>query len=99
MDLLEAHLKYLVVRQWRSNEFYCTLFFLETTNIPEFNHLPKWWDQRARGLGGEIGRPMSCGGEENVLCLRSDRYYGDDIFFHEAAHNVAVSSLFHYIKI
>jgi len=61
----------------------------QTTTIPEFSHLPAWWNQRARGLGGVLGRPISCGGEENVLCLRQDRYYGDDIFFHEAAHGVA----------
>lgn len=61
----------------------------QTTTIPEFSHLPAWWNQRARGLGGVLGRAVSCGGEENVLCLRQDRYYGDDIFFHEAAHGVA----------
>jgi len=65
-------------------------FLLETTTIPEFSHLPNWWNQRARGLGGVLGRPISTGGEENVLCLRQDRYFGDDIFFHEASHGVAV---------
>ena len=58
--------------------------------MPEFSHLADWWNQRARGLGGTLHIPMSCGGEENLMCLRSDRYYGDDIFFHEAAHAVAV---------
>ncbi|XP_065062838.1 uncharacterized protein LOC135689516 [Rhopilema esculentum] len=61
----------------------------ELTRIPEFSHLPAWWNQRARGLGGTLHIPVSCGGEENLLCLRQDRYYGDDIFFHEAAHAVA----------
>lgn len=61
----------------------------QTTTIPEFSHLPAWWNQRARGLGGVLGRPISTGGEENILCMRKDRYYGDDIFFHEAAHGVA----------
>jgi len=32
---------------------------------------------------------VSCGGEENLLCLKEDRSHGDDIFFHEAAHAVA----------
>ncbi|XP_057301129.1 uncharacterized protein LOC130635707 [Hydractinia symbiolongicarpus] len=64
-----------------------------TTTIPEFSHLPSWYNQRARGLGGVLGRPISTGGEENLLCLRQDRYYGDDIFFHEAAHNVAEVAL------
>jgi len=64
-----------------------------TTTIPEFSHLPNWWNKRARGLGGVLGRPMSCGGEENVLCLPQDRYRGDDIFFHESAHNVAEVAL------
>lgn len=52
--------------------------------------MPKWWDTRARGLGGVLGRPISTGGEENLLCLSKDRYRGDDIFFHEASHGVAV---------
>lgn len=72
------------------------LFSIETTTIPEFSHLPAWWNTRARGLGGVLGRAVSCGGEENVLCLRKDRYYGDDIFFHEAAHGVAVSGMFSF---
>lgn len=61
----------------------------QTTTIPEFSHMPKWWDTRARGLGGVLGRPISTGGEENLLCLSKDRYRGDDIFFHEASHGVA----------
>ena len=72
------------------------LYSIETTTIPEFSHLPAWWNTRARGLGGVLGRAVSCGGEENVLCLRKDRYYGDDIFFHEAAHGVAVSGMFSF---
>ena len=52
--------------------------------------MPDWWNRRARGLGGTLRIPVSCGGEENLLCLRNDRYYGDDIFFHETAHAVAV---------
>ncbi|RUS77244.1 hypothetical protein EGW08_014997, partial [Elysia chlorotica] len=39
-----------------------------TNNIPEHSHLPNWWNQRARGLGGTPHAPVSSGGEENVLC-------------------------------
>ena len=53
--------------------------------------MPSWWNQRARGLGAMVGVPISTGGEENLRCLSSDRYRGDDIFFHEASHSVAVS--------
>ena len=63
---------------------------LATTTIPEFRHLPSWWNKRARGLGGTLQIPISIGGEENLLCLPEDRYYGDDIFVHEVAHAVAV---------
>jgi len=63
--------------------------YQDLTQIPEFSHLPDWWNKRARGLGGTLHIPVSCGGEENLLCLREDRYYGDDIFFHETAHAVA----------
>ena len=71
--------------------FFDFLVYLDLTQIPEFSHLPDWWNKRARGLGGTLHIPVSCGGEENLLCLREDRYYGDDIFFHETAHAVAVS--------
>jgi len=60
-----------------------------TTSIPEHSHLPSWWNQRARGLGAMVGVPISTGGEENLRCLSTDRYRGDDIFFHEASHSVA----------
>ena len=72
---------------------FCNLY-PELTQIPEFSHLPDWWNQRARGLGGTLHIPVSCGGEENLMCMREDRYYGDDIFFHETAHAVAVSHVY-----
>lgn len=65
-----------------------------TTTIPEFSNLPNWWNTRARGLGGTLQNPISTGGEENLLCLQSDRYFGDDIFFHESAHSVAEVALY-----
>ena len=64
-----------------------------TTTIPEFSNLPSWWNTRARGLGGMLSNPISTGGEENLLCKTNDRYYGDDIFFHESAHSVAEVAL------
>ena len=56
-----------------------------TTDIPEHAHLKNdpftnWddpltpWDERTRGLGGTLRRPVSTVGEENLLCLEWDRY-------------------------
>lgn len=50
--------------------------------IPEYNGLTR--DQRTRGMGGRL---TSCG-EENLLRLQKDRYYGRDICLHEFAHAV-----------
>jgi len=44
----------------------------------------EYWDQRARGIGGL----RTVGAEEDVLGLRSSRYYGETILVHEFAHNV-----------
>ena len=43
-----------------------------------------YWNARARGIGG----PRSVGSEEDILGLRSSRYYGETIFVHEFAHNI-----------
>jgi hypothetical protein len=44
------------------------------------------------GLGATLDKPISTGGEENILCRPSDRYYGggrgEDIFLHEFAHAI-----------
>ncbi len=55
-----------------------------TTDVPEQRNMtPKdYWDKRARGLGGRI---TSCG-EENLLNLRGDRYFNENILIHEFAH-------------
>lgn len=45
-----------------------------TTDIPEHRDLGAWWNTRARGLGATRERPVSTAGEENALCLSSDRY-------------------------
>ena len=61
-----------------------------TTDIPEHAYLsddPSTdWDERARGLGGVQGNPITTGAEENVLCRSSDRYLGESILVHEFAH-------------
>ncbi|MHC4506477.1 MAG: hypothetical protein ACYTFI_24540, partial [Planctomycetota bacterium] len=55
-----------------------------TTDLPEGRHMPKWWDTRARGLGGY---PVSCA-EENLLSFKGDPYRGENILIHEFAHGV-----------
>lgn len=64
-----------------------------TSDLPEFRALkgkplPEYHgetiDQRTRGLGGRL---TSCG-EENLLGLKTDHYYGRDILTHEFAHAI-----------
>lgn len=50
--------------------------------LPEYNGLTI--DQRTRGMGGQLS---SCG-EENLLKLKWDHYYGRDICAHEFAHAI-----------
>jgi hypothetical protein len=50
--------------------------------IPQYNGLTR--DQRTRGMGGLL---TSCG-EENLLKLPSDRYFGRDICLHEFSHGI-----------
>jgi hypothetical protein len=63
-----------------------------TTDIPEHAHLKNDpntdWDQRARGLGGVVGNPITTCGEENLLCFTQDRYRGENILVHEFAHSI-----------
>jgi hypothetical protein len=66
-----------------------------TTDLPEWRHDKgkpiyeptyngKTRDERTRGMGGRL---TSCG-EENLLRLEKDRYYGRDICLHEFAHAI-----------
>lgn len=64
-----------------------------TTDLPEWRHdkhvpLDEYngltRDQRTRGMGGLI---TSCG-EENLLKLPADHYFGRDICLHEFAHDI-----------
>ena len=50
--------------------------------LPEYHGLTR--DQRTRGMGGTL---TSCG-EENLLKLPKDHYYGRDICVHEFAHAI-----------
>lgn len=50
--------------------------------IAEYNGLTR--DQRTRGMGGRL---TSCG-EENLLKLKTDRYFGRDICLHEFSHSI-----------
>jgi hypothetical protein len=60
------------------------------TDMPEYRILKDDpgidWDRRARGLGASLDVPLVSGAEENLLCYRRDRYYGESIFLHEFAH-------------
>ncbi|CAG5118594.1 unnamed protein product, partial [Candidula unifasciata] len=58
------------------------------TDLPEYSALPPDINYRARGLGPTEAVPVVSGAEENVLCYREDRYLGEDILLHEAAHGV-----------
>lgn len=64
-----------------------------TSDLPEFSDLkgkplPEYHgqtiDQRTRGMGGRL---VSCG-EENLLKLPNDHYFGRDILVHEFAHAI-----------
>lgn len=64
-----------------------------TSDLPEFRNLkgkplPEYHgetiDQRTRGMGGRL---TSCG-EENLLKLPNDHYFGRDILTHEFAHAI-----------
>jgi len=61
-----------------------------TTDVPEHAHLrPKrFWDRRARGLGGSRTDPVCSCGEENLLAFEGDPYHQESILIHEFAHNI-----------
>ena len=68
-----------------------------TTDMPEYKDLKNDpnvdWDERARGLGATIFRPLVSAGEENLLCYTSDRYRngqpgGESIGVHEISHTI-----------
>ncbi|AKM10475.1 hypothetical protein [Croceicoccus naphthovorans] len=48
----------------------------------------EYWDQRARAIAG----PTTTAAAEDLLGLRSSRWYGETIFVHEFAHNVLLAA-------
>ena len=75
---LIAHNTRLVVMAY--NEF--------TTDVPEHSRMKpkKFWDRRARGLGGSPTDPVASCAEENLLCYQGDPYHAECILIHEFAH-------------
>jgi hypothetical protein len=74
-------------------EFHIIGQYQVTSDLPEFRDLkgkplPEYKgltiDQRTRGMGGQLA---SCG-EENLLKLKTDHYFGRDICAHEFAHAI-----------
>ena len=64
------------------------------TRLPEYAHMDsKYWDHRARGLGGAKDSPITSSGEENLLCLKWDPNYGESIAVHEFAHAISLLGL------
>ena len=47
-----------------------------------------YWNARARGMGGVF----TSGAAEDILGLRSSRYWGETIFVHEFAHNILIAA-------
>lgn len=69
-----------------------------TSDMPEYRDIYQMfpgvdWDTRARGLGATPTIPLSSVGEENVLCLLADSYYGSSIMVHEFAHTILIMGL------
>lgn len=65
----------------------------QTIDMPEYRNLYTLypgtdWNVRARGLGATIAIPLSSVGEENLLCLTTDKYLGQSILVHEFAHTI-----------
>jgi hypothetical protein len=61
----------------------------DLTTLPEYSLMDSdYWDLRARALGGSPRKPLTSVPEENLVCARRDRYYGESIFVHEFAHTI-----------
>ncbi len=46
------------------------------------------WDQRGRGYGATVVRPVTSGAEENLLRYAEDPWVGENILVHELAHTL-----------
>ena len=45
----------------------------QQTSLPEYQHFPDWWDQRARGLGPTVSIPLTSVGDDNQRCTTDDK--------------------------
>jgi hypothetical protein len=67
-----------------------------TTDMPEHQNLDadfplpdgETWNDRTRGVGATHAAPLASVGEENLLGLLADRYFGQSILVHEFGHTV-----------
>lgn len=75
-----------------------------TTDLPEWRHdkgkpLPEYngltRDQRTRGMGGQL---VSCG-EENLLKISPDKYFGRDICVHEFSHAIRIFGMNETVRV
>ena len=66
-----------------------------TSDIPEYGRLKphKFWDRRARGLGGSRTDPVASCAEENMLCFPGDPYSTENILIHEFAHLIHLNGM------
>ncbi len=65
----------------------------QPTDMPEYRDLNEAfpetnWDERGRGYGATVERPLVSGAEENITCDPTDRWFGEDILLHEFSHTV-----------
>jgi hypothetical protein len=79
-----------------SNGYYVAVIALteDLTDLPEYRHMdPKFWNWRARALGGSKQVKITSACEENLVCFRRDRYYQENILIHEFAHTIHLAGL------
>lgn len=81
-NLLESHVELHIIGVHQVTSDLPEFRDLKGKPLPEYNGLTI--DQRTRGMGGQLS---SCG-EENLLKLKRDHYYGRDICAHEFAHAI-----------
>lgn len=64
-----------------------------TTDIPEHSELNRAfpatnWNVRCRGMGATMARPVCSCAEENLLHLKQDPYWNENILVHEFGHTM-----------
>jgi len=60
-----------------------------TTEMPEYRHMDRYYDERARGFGGHVTSTS----EENLLYFQKNKWRGMDMGAHEVAHNFHLTGL------